>query len=59
MPVLLPEPSPTAKAEQAIFDRIWEAIHATGLTNPQAKKILVRVYLRIEQEEQDGLKTNH
>ena len=52
-------PPPLSKPEQAIIDRIFEVIHATGLTNHQVKTLLAKVYRVIEQEKRTDYKAIH
>jgi hypothetical protein len=58
-PEPFPEPYLLTEAENALIDRIFELINATGLTAHQAKNLLARVRRLIDLGERLGDKTTH
>lgn len=53
-----PEPYLTTAAENAVIDRMFEVINATGLTAHQAKNLLARVRILIDLGDRMGPKTS-
>ena len=57
--VIVPGPSPNTKEEQFLVDHVLKLVDAVKLRPSEAKELLRRVSLAIDQTEQSGSQSNH